>query len=309
MMQGEMTEKQRNLIFAELAKIDMSKVDLEDSLEFSVKDLSKQDASDLITGLKDGKLNEMIEKIKKQHAPKGGIYDAVGHANADAEAQHNADAEAKKQEREQKKEEVKEPTATPPTPIRVIPGATGSPFAGWTREQIDLIKLNFAYGATDTELAFFLEVARIRRLNPLLGEIKWVRRRKYDKSLGKWVETASIIIGIDGARRKAQESGKMDGIDVDVIRESGKITYGIATLYLRGSSHPIIARAPWDEYCAKDRDGNVTQFWMDKAETMIKKVAEFTAYRMAFASELGGMYIDEEMQQAGEPINAKIEDD
>ena len=37
-------------------------------------------------------------------------------------------------------------------------------------------------------------------------------------------------------------------------------------------------------------------------ETMIKKVAEFTAYRMAFAAELGGMYIEEEMQQAGSPI-------
>ncbi|MHB8552795.1 MAG: phage recombination protein Bet [Thermoplasmataceae archaeon] len=307
MMQGSITDPQRKLIFAELEKIDMSKEDLEDSLEFSVKDLTKQDASDLISGLKGGKLTDMVSRIKERHAPKGGIYDA-----ARGEPKKETTVSQKQEEQKQPESEQKQETSTAPAqpPAPTTAPTVSTQFAGWTREQVDLIKTNFAYGATDSELALFFEIARTRKMNPLLGEIKWVRRRKYDKQLGKWVETASIVIGIDGARRKAQESGRMDGIDVDVIRTpDGTLTYGIATLYLKGSAHPVVARAPFSEYCARDKDNNPTQFWRDKAETMIKKVAEFTAYRMAFAAELGGMYIEEEMQQAGTPINTQIEEE
>ncbi|MHB8361365.1 MAG: hypothetical protein ACYDAO_10710 [Thermoplasmataceae archaeon] len=70
MMQGLMTDPQRKLIFTELGKIDMSKEDIEDSLEFPIKDLTKQDASDLISGLKDKKLDETIVKIKARRTSK-----------------------------------------------------------------------------------------------------------------------------------------------------------------------------------------------------------------------------------------------
>jgi hypothetical protein len=38
--------------------------------------------------------------------------------------------------------------------------------------------------------------------------------------------------------------------------------------------------------------------WKTMPEVMIKKVAEMLVYRMAFAAELGGLYIKEEMDQA-----------
>ena len=285
------TEAQRKKLFSLLSEHKIDKDIFEGTVEKKISEMSKGDASECIDILINAE--DKIGSLRLW---------SLGNENDSQEEQKQeqksttANVPATKEEAIARKQEVQKSNA-----VQVYPG--------WNREQVELIKRNFAYGATDGELALFFEIARIRKLNPLLGEIKWVRRRKWDKELKKWVETATIIIGIDGGRRKAEESNRLDGISVKVLRDdSGNIAYGAATLWLKGSTHPVYAEVPFAEYAAKDRDGNIQSNWKTMPETMIKKVAEFTAYRMAFAAELGGMYIEEEMQQAGTPIAQPVTD-
>ena len=279
MMEGMMTDPQRKLLFSKMQEGNVSKDDLEKSLGFGISELTKGEASTLIDCfINNGDLNEATKIIKENHST--------------AQPEENRE-KAKPPEQKTKEKQV----------------AKSEEIYGYRSEEVELIKTNFAYGATDAELKLFFYIAKTRKLNPLLGEIKWVRRRKYDKEKKEWIKTASIIIGIDGARRKAQESGILDGIEVSVEKEGNKILYGLATVWLKGSLHPIKTEVPFDEFAAKDQDGNLIQLWKTMPETMIKKVAEMTAYRMAFPSQLAGMYIDEEMQQAGTSEPAPIEMD
>jgi len=250
------------------------KYDLDDFVHHSgkhPKQLTSENASKLIEALKNGNRDKLeVAVYKASDQP------PLGEAPP---SQPDAPAPAPAPETRQPM-----PTVSKPTVIE-----------GYTMEQIQLIRTNVAQGATDDELRYFLYVARQRGLNPLLREIYWMRRHRRTSN-GGYVDSSSIIIGIDGARKIASASGKIDGLDVDVIRnEEGKIEYGIATLWMRGSAHPYIARAKLSEYTPSSDSG----MWKTMPETMIKKVAEMLVYRMAFADLLGGLYLKEEMDQAG----------
>ena len=292
---SSITDAQRKKLFALLAEHKIDKDIFEGATAQKISELTKGDASeciDILINAEDKIGSLKLWALGNDH----GSQDGKQEEDRKQEQKPTTAVATSKEEALARKQEA-------------LKANTVQVYQGWTREQVELIKRNFAYGATDSELSLFFEVARIRRLNPLLGEIKWVRRRKWDKDLKKWIEIATIIIGIDGARRKAEESNRLDGISVKVLRdESGNITYGTATLWLKGSTHPVYAEVPFSEYAAKDRDGNIQSNWKTMPETMIKKVAEFTSYRMAFAAELGGMYIEEEMQQAGTPIAQPVTD-
>jgi len=174
---------------------------------------------------------------------------------------------------------------------------SSSAYPGFSPDEIEIIKGHIARGASDAELKYFLYIARLRGLNPLLHEIYWVRRHRRNKATGQYEDTDAILIGIDGARKLAERSGRVDGVTVDVeYDDQGNVEYGVATLWLKGASHPFVARAKFSEY--QPRSSDDTSLWKTMPETMIKKVAEMLAYRMAFAAELGGLYIKEEMDQA-----------
>jgi len=174
---------------------------------------------------------------------------------------------------------------------------SSSAYPGFSPDEIEIIKDHIARGASDAELKYFLYIARLRGLNPLLHEIYWVRRHRRNKATGQYEDTDAILIGIDGARKLAERSGRVDGVTVDVeYDDQGNVEYGVATLWLKGASHPFVARAKFSEYQPRSLDD--TSLWKTMPETMIKKVAEMLGYRMAFAAELGGLYIKEEMDQA-----------
>ena len=256
--------------------------DLDDFVHHSGKhpqQLTSENASKLIEALKNGnrdKLEVAVYKASDQ-PPLGEAPPSKPDAPA-PEARQPVPAPSARPE-------PRVPTTSKPTVIE-----------GYTMQEIQMIRANVAQGATDDELRYFLYVARQRGLNPLLHEIYWVRRRR--KTANGYVDSQAIIIGIDGARKIASASNKIDGLDVDVIRnEEGKIEYGIATLWLHGSAHPYISRAKFSEYSPSSDSGS--GMWKTMPETMIKKVAEMLAYRMAFADSLGGLYIKEEMDQSG----------
>lgn len=155
---------------------------------------------------------------------------------------------------------------------------------GFSKDDIDLIKSTVAKGATDNELKLFLYRCKNMGLDPLKpGQVHFV---KYGNNPG------SIIVGIEGFRSKAAATGKLSGIKRGVIRdEKGKVVAGWCEVYRTDWQHPAREEVAFAEYTTGKN------LWASKPETMIKKVAEVAALRMAFPDDLGGVYSDDEMPE------------
>lgn len=164
--------------------------------------------------------------------------------------------------------------------------------SGYSPDQLALITSTVAKGATQDELKLFLYRANNLGLDPLKpGQIHFV---KYGQGNG------SIVVGIDGFRAKAQRTGKLSGIKRGSLRdEKGNLVGGWAEVYRTDWEHPAREEVPLSEY----NTNNST--WRKMPETMIKKVAECAALRMAFPDDLGGVYAPEEMDQA-QQFNAPV---
>lgn len=155
----------------------------------------------------------------------------------------------------------------------------------WTSDDIKLIRSTVARGATEEEFKLFLMRCKLMGLNPLKpGQIYFI---KYGNSPG------TIVIGIEGFRARAQSTGKLSGISRGVVRnEKGECIGAWAEIHRSDWTHPAREEVSLKEYTTGR--GN----WVEMPETMIKKVAEAAALRMAFPDDLGGIYTKEEMDQA-----------
>ena len=72
-----------------------------------------------------------------------------------------------------------------------------------------MIRDTYANGATDSEFAVLMEVAKVRKLNPLLRQVHFVKRWDNQRKRDVW----AVQIGIDGLRAVAQRTGEYDGQD------------------------------------------------------------------------------------------------
>ncbi len=173
-------------------------------------------------------------------------------------------------------------------------------------EQIELIKRTVAKGATDDELALFLHQANKTGLDPLSRQIHF----------SKFKDKIAIITGIDGYRLVADRTGKYAGSD-DYLFDDGLTQYesmkggspqiATATVWkLVGNQRVAFsASASWDAYCPPSgRDF----MWKKMPHFMLGKCAEGLALRKAFPAELSGVYVREEMEQAGVEGTGEWED-
>lgn len=164
---------------------------------------------------------------------------------------------------------------------------------GFTESQLDLVKRTVAKNATDDELELFFYRCKELQLNPLMpGQVYFL---KFGSAPG------TIVIGLDGFRSRAQRTGKLVGIKRGVVRDSsGKCIGAWADVYRRDWDHPAHEEVALSEYFDQRKP-----IWKNMPETMIKKVAEVAALRMAFPEELGGVYSEEEMHQADKSPSVK----
>ena len=169
----------------------------------------------------------------------------------------------------------------------------------FSNEQVQLLRDGYAPGASQIEFRMLLEVARLRRLNPFLKQIHFVKRRSKDNN-GNWIETWTSQVSIDGLRAIAQRTGLYDGQDEPVFErdEKGLILAAKVCVYRKDWSRPAVGVARWDEYVQTTRDGSPTKFWASMPHVMIGKCAEALALRKAFPEDLAGVFTDEEMEQA-----------
>ncbi len=154
----------------------------------------------------------------------------------------------------------------------------------FSKEQLELIKATVAKGATDNELKLFLYRCKNMGLDPLKpGMVHFI---KYGSSPG------TIVVGIEGFRSKAARTGKLSGIKRGVINDDkGKLVGGWCEVFRSDWQHSAREEVLLSEYSTGKA------MWAKMPSTMIKKVAEVAALRMAFADELGGVYAEEELER------------
>lgn len=163
----------------------------------------------------------------------------------------------------------------------------------FSAEQRQMIRNTFASGATDSEFAVLFEIAKARRLNPLLRQIHFVKR--YDSM--KKCEVWSTQVSIDGLRAIAERTGKYDGQDEPeyAYDDKGQIMSAKVRVYRKDWSRPVTGVAFFGEYAQTTRDGGLTKFWRSMPHVMIAKCAEALAMRKAFPEDTSGLYVPEEL--------------
>ncbi len=165
----------------------------------------------------------------------------------------------------------------------------------FTPVQQQMIRDTYANGASEKEFQVLMEIAKVRRLNPLLRQVHFVKRRDKRQNKDIW----SVQVSVDGLRAIAERTGKYDGQDEPEYERNaeGLIVACRVRVYRKDWSRPAVGVAYWDEY-VQSFDGKPTKFWADMPHVMIAKCAEAIAMRKAFPEDMGGLYVDEEMQQA-----------
>lgn len=170
----------------------------------------------------------------------------------------------------------------------------------FSTEEVGLIKQTICKGATDTELALFLQQCKRTGLDPFSRQIHAVKR--WDATQQR--EVMSMQTGIDGFRLIAERTGKYAGnddpqFDVENAPHPNKATVTVWKL-VEGTRVPFTRSARWSEFVQTKKGGEVTRFWLKMPYLMLGKVAEALALRAAFPQELSGLYTSDEMGQADE---------
>lgn len=170
----------------------------------------------------------------------------------------------------------------------------------WTPEEVGIIKNTIAKGLSDTELVYFLNVAKVYGMNPFIKEI-WA----YKDLQGNLI----VFGGRDGFLAKAQKDKRWNGIASDAVREGesfemntaqGTVSH-VKDITRKGQiigAYAIcrpkdcdIATIEWADFETYNKGKNV---WKADPEAMIKKVAEVHALKKAYG--ISGIQAEEDYQ-------------
>lgn len=196
----------------------------------------------------------------------------------------------------------------------------------WTPDQrAALDSLGIDDTATAGDLRVFLTYAQRTGLDPFARQIYLIGRPtneivgNYPDGRPKWRSRKrySIQVGIDGFRVIAARTGKYrgqigpewcgeDGLWREVWLSSEPPAAARVAVLHADHPAPMWAVALLAEYAPRNKDtGAMTGQWPKMPSLMLAKVAEALALRKAFPNDLSGIYVAEEMDQAGpRPVTA-----
>ncbi|MDA3056460.1 MULTISPECIES: phage recombination protein Bet [unclassified Campylobacter] len=187
----------------------------------------------------------------------------------------------------------------------------------FTDEEKRIIRNQFfpaGVNVSDNDMIYCMRVAKTFGLNPILKQIYFVERKTLvDK---QWITKVEPVAGRDSFLTLAHRSGKFAGIESEaVIKEKPfyngtewqirKELVAIAKVYRTDTERPFVVEVSYSEYAQKTRQGEITKFWREMPETMLKKVAESQCLRKAF--NISGLYsIDERGDNESEIQTANL---
>lgn len=168
-------------------------------------------------------------------------------------------------------------------------------------ESLKKIRQMFAPKLTADEFEMYVQMGKSVQLNPFMREIWCI---KFDGNA-----PAQIFVGRDGYRKIISRNPNYEGHIVDAVysndefnvdivqgsvkhvpnfKDRGKLIGAFAMVYMKNSRIPHYVFAELSEY------NTGRSVWKEKPATMIKKVAEAQAIRMADQT-CSGTYSEEEM--------------
>ena len=170
----------------------------------------------------------------------------------------------------------------------------------FTADQKKMIRDSLLSGASESEAAMLMELARLRRLNPITRQVHFVKRWDTDKNCYVW----AAQVAIDGFRAIAERTGLYAGQDeaeFEYEADGKTIKLCRVRVYRSDWDRPAVGVAHFTEY-AQYKKGNVelTHMWKTKPHVMIAKCAEAQAHRKAFSEDTSGLYTEEELPEEKE---------
>ena len=157
--------------------------------------------------------------------------------------------------------------------------------ADYTREQVETIKQTVARGATDSQLALFLQTCKSRGLDPFTKQVYFTPQ--------------GIIVSIDGLRSIAERTGAYaPGPTRFEYDDKGNLVAAHVTVrkLVAGTWFDLEESAYLEEYMGS------SPIWKAKKRVMLSKCAESRALRRCFSSELSGLYESSELDQARDEV-------
>lgn len=146
-----------------------------------------------------------------------------------------------------------------------LPTVTSNKFSA---QEIDLLRTTYAKGLSDAELSLFIKQSEAMNLNPFTKEI-------YGMVVGGRL---TLITSIAGLRKIAHQSGNYLGCNITVKMNGTVPISAEATLKKLVGGH--VAEFKAEVFFSEYNTGN--QNWKKMPITMLKKVAESHALRMAY---------------------------
>ncbi len=178
--------------------------------------------------------------------------------------------------------------------------------------KIDLMRRTIARGASEDELALFIEQVQRTGLDPFARQIYPIRRKQWNSQARAYEESQVIQVSIDGFRLIADRTGKYagqvgpwwcgaDGSWQEVwLAEEAPAAAKLGVLR-HDFTQPLYAIAIYKSYVQTNSSKEPVSRWKTDPAGMLAKCAEALALRRAFPQEMSGLYTADEMGQADNP--------
>lgn len=185
-------------------------------------------------------------------------------------------------------------------------------------------------GAEDGDFALLFNQVRRTGLDPFIGQIYLIMREEYDSEIRARVKKPTIQIGIDGFRNISNKAARRDKVRISHHNpmwqnkagewfdswDSEKEEYPLACKYKISMTDGSFVEmtAMFNEYCpmvpeyaegpnggARQKTGKMVPgpMWRKMPASQLAKCAEAITLRKGFPQDLSGLYVMEEMEQAG----------